>query len=111
MYGNSNYGKNDPDDGYYGQLSWAYTTTGNIDVRLFYTNVLNDDGTVGDGYSTFSPDSWSTCRWDPSDETIPTSYRFSDVVTDYEGNYNSQICYTTEALMYAQSAYLVSIVC
>ncbi len=50
-------------------------------------------------------DAWTKCRWDPNDTTLPKFYRQS---------YSSEwweVCYSTEALKYAQSGYLVSIVC
>jgi sodium/potassium-transporting ATPase subunit alpha len=100
-FGNANYGVSDA----VGELSWAYTTTGNIDIRLFYTN----DADPTDTHTPFSPQSWSTCRWAP-DQGYPDYYVYSDVVFINKTG-KSQICYTTEALMYAQSAYLVSIVC
>jgi len=50
--------------------------------------------------------SWTECRWDPSvKDAIPNFYKFSN-----NSNY-WPICYSTEALKYAQSGYLVSIVC
>jgi len=52
--------------------------------------------------------SWSQCRWDPSikeGDGIPSFYKFSNS-NDYW-----PICYSSEALKYAQSGYLVSIVC
>lgn len=60
-----------------------------IDIRLFYVFRRVTD--------------WSRCRWDPKDEDWPHFWRISTVS-------KQQICYSTEALRYAQSAYLVSIV-
>jgi sodium/potassium-transporting ATPase subunit alpha len=48
-------------------------------------------------------DAWTSCRW-PLRGDSPNFYRYSGV-TDWP------ICYTTEALKFAQSGYLVSIVC
>lgn len=100
MFGNTNYGNSTA----IGTLSWAYTTTATVDIRLFYTNGADPDDT----HPPFTPQSWSACRW-PVNSGYPDFYSYSDVVTN-DGQ-PSQICYTTEALMYAQSAYLVSIVC
>lgn len=73
-------------------LAWDKSKNGKIDVRLFYQ-----------GYR--SHDQYTECRWNPTDEDFPKFYRESHVT---EGH---PICYTTEALKYAQSGYLVSIVC
>jgi len=72
------------------RLAWDMTKHGEVDIRLFYTDL--------------EPSSWVKCRWDPSDESIPSFWRTSWVT----GN---QICYTTEALKFAQGSYLISIVC
>ena len=58
-----------------------------IDVRLFFWKRPVDD--------------WSKCRWTPNDG-MPEFWKHSHVS-------NSQICYTSEALFYAQTGYLVSI--
>lgn len=50
-------------------------------------------------------DAWTSCRWDLKDETLPKFYKEDHVVDGWP------ICYSTEALKYAQSGYLVSIVC
>ena len=47
---------------------------------------------------------YTECRWDPNDPSLPKLFKTS-VVTDYN------ICYSTEALKFAQAGYLVSIVC
>ena len=72
-------------------LSWDTTKNSKVDIRLFYAKQRN-------------PDDWTTCRFDPSNEDIPKFYKQSVIS-------NSQICYSTEALKYAQTGYLVSIVC
>ena len=51
------------------------------------------------------PDAWTSCRWAPDDESLPLIYRKS-YVTDWH-----PICYTTEALKFSQTAYLIIIVC
>jgi len=51
-----------------------------------------------------TPDHFKSCRFDPNDESVPTFYKTS-VISGHP------ICYSTEALKFAQSGYLVSIVC
>lgn len=87
--GNSNYGALESE---WKALGWDKTKHGKLDIRLVYQ-----------GYRT--PDAWTKCRWDPNDQDWPKFYRQS-YSTDWH-----EICYTTEALKYAQSGYLVSIVC
>jgi hypothetical protein len=60
-----------------------------VDVRLFY--------------SFEKRESWSRCRWDPSDDSIPRFWRFSNIT-------EKQICYTPDAVIYASAAYFVCIV-
>merc|ERR1719469_1001016 len=62
---------------------------GGIDVRLFF--------------HTIDADQWSQCRWTANDG-MPHFWKYSHVSAN-------QICYTIEALYYAQCGYLVSIVC
>jgi hypothetical protein len=69
-------------------LNWNGNQHNGIDIRLFYTSR--------------SPDSWSRCRWN---EGEGLDFYKNSVVS------GSQICYTTEALRFAQGGYLVSIVC
>jgi sodium/potassium-transporting ATPase subunit alpha len=71
-------------------LGWDLTKHSRIDVRLYYHRTRDDEA-------------WTTCRWAPDDEDVPKSYRISNVS-------DKPICYTTEALKYAQASYLVSIV-
>merc|ERR1712054_181384 len=79
------------------------TTNGKLDIRLFYAyrNEANPQGSIRDW------DQWTKCRWDPREDATgyPDFYKFSHVID------NHPICYSTEALKYAQSGYLVSIVC
>ena len=75
-YGNSNYGK--PVN--YGFVQYGMRVDNQIDVRLFYTFKQQS--------------SWSQCRWNPDDESIPKFWRVSMIT-------NNQICYTPEALMFA----------
>ena len=92
-YGNSRVSEPVPpelaDDGHE-KLAWDLSKHGRVDIRLYYA--MDRD-----------PSAWTKCRWDPKDDSYPKIYRYSHI-TDYP------ICYTTEALKYAQAAYLVSIV-
>jgi len=83
--GNTNWN----DDNYAGVLDWNGARHNKVDFRLFYTE---RDG-----------DSWSKCRWDNAN----AGFDF------YRNSHISEvgICYTTEALRYAQAGYLISIVC
>jgi len=72
-------------------MAWDKTRNSKIDIRLFYTEKRNAD-------------SWTECRWDPANTDYPGFYRSSHVS---EGG---PICYSSEALKYAQAGYLVSIV-
>lgn len=83
--GNRHYGEKEA----YGAIFWEGMTDSTVDIRLFY--------------SFRKRDQWVACRWNPTDEDIPKFWRISDV-TDI------QICYTTEALKYAQGAFLISVV-
>jgi hypothetical protein len=71
-------------------LGWDMTKHGDVDIRLFYYDL--------------EPSSWVKCRWDPNDQSIPAFWRISWIT-------GTQICYTTEALKFAQGGYLISIVC
>lgn len=55
-----------------------------MDARLFYHGL--------------TPADFSRCRWTPDDESIPRFYRISPYS-------QRQICYTSEALLYAQTSY------
>lgn len=67
-------------------FDWLTDADAEVDLRLFYNNLDVDE--------------WSQCRWD---ENAPEFWR-RNTFEDRE------ICYTSEALRYAQTAYLVSIV-
>lgn len=82
--GNSNWDNSDQK----GKLDWLKTDADGMDLRLFYTGR--------------PADSWTDCRWD--DSSSPEFYRISYFS-------NKQICYTTEALKNAHTAYLIAIVC
>jgi len=100
-------------------LSWDKSKHAKTDVRLFYGyreaknadywDAAANDGAGGPFVKEDAPtirglDSYTACRWDPNDTDMPSIYRIS-VVSDYP------ICYSTEALKFAQAGYLVSIVC
>jgi len=93
QYGNTNLlippGKTRDDDYLY--LGWDKTKHARVDVRLFYATWRDADA-------------WTACRWDPTNEDYPYFYKFSYVSS-------WPICYSSEALKFAQSGYLVSIVC
>jgi len=72
-------------------MAWDKTRNSKVDVRLFYCEKRNADD-------------YTACRWDPGNTAYPGFYRNSHIS---EGN---PICYSTEALKYAQAGYLVSIV-
>merc|ERR1712194_271739 len=82
-------------------LSWDYIKNGKIDIRLFYAYKGTEDASVRDA------DAWTTCRWSPHPDVKdhPDFYKYS------HNTENWPICYSIEALKYAQSGYLVSIVC
>jgi sodium/potassium-transporting ATPase subunit alpha len=84
--GNTNVGDS---DFFEEKLNWLNVQWARIDIRLFYHKR--------------PADSWSSCRWQEGDGS-PEWYRHS-YITD------RQICYTTESLKHAHTAYLVSIVC
>ena len=69
-------------------LAWDHQRNSKVDIRLFYTAPFADDN------------SWTSCRFG-TDDTIRAASHISE---------QYPICYTTEALKYAQSGYLVSIV-
>jgi len=69
-------------------LNWNGNKNNGVDMRLFFVQR--------------PPTTWSICRW--TEDTGLPFYSYSSVS-------ERQICYTTEALRYAQGGYLVSIVC
>lgn len=71
-------------------LGWDLIKHSKVDIRLYYQRVRDDSA-------------WTSCRWDPADESIPEFMRISHIS-------EKPICYSTEALKYAQASYLVSIV-
>jgi len=71
------------------ELDWNGVKHAAVDFRLFYVNR--------------PAEAWSRCRWLDASEGLEF-YRLSGVS-------GTQICWTTEALRYAQGGYLISIVC
>ena len=71
-------------------LGWDLTKHSKIDIRLYYHRVRDEEH-------------WTSCRWAPDDSSVPKFMRYSNIS-------DKPICYSTEALKYAQAAYLVSIV-
>jgi len=72
-------------------LAWDKTRNAKVDIRLYYA--FHRDA-----------DRWTKCRWS-EEEGSPFFYTAS-----YSSEWHP-ICYSTEALKFAQSGYLVSIVC
>jgi hypothetical protein len=70
-------------------LDWNGFKHSDVDFRLFYVQR--------------PASSWTSCRWNPTGTAVPNFYNVSMVT-------GKQICYTTEALRYAQGGYLISIV-
>ena len=73
-------------------IAWDKTKHSKIDIRLYYAD-------------TRGPEYFTACRWNTNGGNFPNFYTRSVVSEDYP------ICYSTEALKFAQSGYLVSIVC
>jgi len=93
QYGNTNLTTSaaaDPEEGML-RMGWDKETHAKYDVRLWYA-------------TSRSASNWTACRWAPDDTDYPEFYRVS-------GNSGFPVCYSTEALKYAQSGYLCSIVC
>ena len=80
----------DNQDYYLSALAWGSNEGSSMDLRLFYTSL--------------KPDAWSPCKYYPSDTSIPYNWAVSTWFT------HTQICYTSEALFYAQTAYFISII-
>ena len=70
-------------------FDWITNLWNAVDIRLFF---------VGR-----SADNWSQCRWRPGDD-VPDFFMYSNVS-------KNMICYSLESLFYAQTGYLISIVC
>ena len=70
----------------YNILAWDKTRNAKVDVRLFYAHYIDADG-------------WTKCRWSTA----------NDAPFFYTASYSSDwhpVCYSTEALKFAQSGYL-----
>jgi sodium/potassium-transporting ATPase subunit alpha len=98
LYGNTNQDGNLLDKEFRQKMTWDKVKMAKVDVRLFYAGIQ-------DGEIVREADAYTACRWDPNDTTTPWIYRES-----YSSDFHP-ICYSSEALKYAQSGYLVSIVC
>jgi len=72
-------------------LAWDKIRNSKVDIRLYYAHHR-------------SADAWTKCRWSTANEA-PFFYTAS-----YSSEWHP-VCYSTEALKYAQSGYLASIVC
>jgi len=72
-------------------LAWDKTRHAKVDIRLYYAHQR-------------AADRWTECRWSVA-EGSPFFYTAS-----YSSEWHP-VCYSTEALKFAQSGYLVSIVC
>jgi sodium/potassium-transporting ATPase subunit alpha len=89
QYGNTNMGAPRED---WVRLAWDKTRMNKVDIRLFYA-------------AERDANNFTACRWPPQDTDYPAFYRQAFVA---EGH---PICYSTEALKFAQSGYLCAIVC
>lgn len=90
LHGNTNMGINETE---YVRMGWDRTDMSRVDVRLFYA-------------AHRDPTNYTACRWDPTPGSkYPRFYKYSYMSNGYP------ICYTTESLKFAQSAYLVGVVC
>jgi len=72
-------------------LAWDKTRNAKVDIRLYYAHHRDAER-------------WTKCRWSTANEA-PFFYTAS-----YSSDWHP-VCYSTEALKYAQSGYLASIVC
>jgi len=72
-------------------LGWDKTRNAKVDIRVYYAHHRDADR-------------WTQCRWATS-RGAPFFYTAS-----YSSEWHP-VCYSTEALKFAQSGYLVSIVC
>ena len=107
-------GKDDKGDKMLMTMNWDGVKTGRVDVRLFYNDIseLFPSGKDFLEQGKRGPDDWTVCRW----PYIGTKEQHATAAPGYpwfythSGQTDYPICYTTEALKYAQSGYLVSIV-
>jgi sodium/potassium-transporting ATPase subunit alpha len=104
--GNTNVNRKYSDKDNVKLLGWDKDIHSRYDVRLYYSygiDAKKDKGpTVGEKPFR-GAEAYTTCRWSPNDKTVPEFYRKSHIS-------GWPICYSTEALKYAQSGYLISIV-
>jgi len=73
------------------QLAWDKTRHSQLDLRLYYAHHR-------------AADQWTTCRW--TEEKGSPYFYYRSYSTAWK-----EVCYSTDALKYAHSGYLVSIVC
>jgi len=71
-------------------FDWITNTGNDMDIRLFFFKR--------------DPENWSKCRWARDDTSVPEFFKYSNVS-------KNQVCHSQEALFYAQTGYLISIVC
>jgi hypothetical protein len=83
--------RKDPDLLQERMVGWDKTRNGQVDLRLYYAN--ERDATA-----------WTECRWSAKKGSPYFYYK------SYSSDWH-ETCYSTEALKFAQSGYLVSIVC
>ena len=113
IFGNSNV--DEVDEKQWIRMGWDKTVHSKLDVRLFYAQTRN-------------PSHFTACRWDPTPSNkqcfVDAGYDAAaieaceaadtnDLPYFYKRSYSSDYwptCYSTEALKYAQSGYLCSIV-
>src|SRR5438105_5239956 len=89
-YGNNNFNFEDSNpktmyntvNGLPSGISWGSNEGSSMDLRLFYTQL--------------TPDAWAPCQYMPGETSVPQFYTISTVT-------KRQICYTSEALFYAQT--------
>jgi sodium/potassium-transporting ATPase subunit alpha len=73
------------------QLGWDKVKNAKLDIRVYYAAHRDHD-------------QWTECRWSRNKESPEFYYQ------SYSSDWHN-ICYSTESLKFAQSGYLVSIVC
>jgi hypothetical protein len=83
--GNTNYGNNDNRR----VIAWNDSNDAKIDVRLFYAQKRRQE--------------WGRCRWEPTDDSLPYFWRYSNIS-------GKQYCYTPEAVNYVAAAYFICVV-
>jgi sodium/potassium-transporting ATPase subunit alpha len=85
--GNTNFGNPD----FYSLLDWTSPADGHVDARLFF--------------ASRGANAWSACRWIEGSAHPGLHWYRNSRVTSH------QICYTSESVHYANSAYLTTVIC